>query len=87
MGYQAKGGQMSNTSITLGKHFEDFANEQVKSGRYGSVSEVIRAGLRILEEHEAKIEALRTALIEGENSGKADYSLKKLSAELDKKNV
>ena len=61
---------MSNTSITLGKHFEDFANEQVKSGRYGSVSEVIRAGLRILEEHEAKIEALRSALIEGENSGK-----------------
>ena len=78
---------MSNTSITLGKHFEDFANEQVKSGRYGSVSEVIRAGLRILEEHEAKIEALRAALIEGENSGKADYSLKKLSTELDKKNV
>ena len=75
---------MSNTSITLGKHFETFTNAQVKSGRYGSVSEVIRAGLRILEEHEIKKEALRIALIEGENSGKADYSLDKLSKELDK---
>lgn len=75
---------MGNTSITLGSHFESFANAQVKSGRYGSVSEVIRAGLRILEEHETKVEALRMALIEGENSGEAEYSLDKLMQELDK---
>lgn len=75
---------MSNTSITLGNHFESFANAQVKSGRYGSVSEVIRAGLRILEDREAKLEALRAALIEGENSGTADYSLEKLTEELDR---
>jgi len=75
---------MSNTSITLGDRFEAFVGEQVKSGRYASVSEVVRAGLRILEEHEAKAEALRFALIEGEKSGKATYSLKKLLKELDK---
>ena len=75
---------MRNTSITLGDRFEAFANAQVQSGRYGSVSEVIRAGLRILEEREAKTEALRLALIEGENSGKADYSLDKLVEEFDK---
>ena len=75
---------MRNTSITLGDRFEAFANKQVQSGRYGSVSEVIRAGLRILEDREVKIEALRSALIEGENSGKADYSLDKLAEELDK---
>ena len=74
---------MRNTSITLGERFETFANKQVQSGRYGSVSEVIRAGLRILEEHETKAEALRLALVEGENSGKADYSLEKLAKELD----
>ena len=75
---------MSNTSITLGKRFETFVDVQVKSGRYGSVSEVIRAGLRVLEEREARIEVLRAALIEGEDSGKADYSLDKLTKELEK---
>jgi len=75
---------MSNTSITLGKRFETFVNWQVQSGRYGSVSEVIRAGLRVLEEREAKTAALRLALIEGKNSGKAKYSLDKLNKELDK---
>ena len=75
---------MRNTSISLGDRFEAFANAQVQSGRYGSVSEVIRAGLRILEDREIKAEALRMALIEGENSGKAVYSLDKLVEELDK---
>ena len=75
---------MSNTSITLGERFETFANAQVRSGRYGSVSEVIRAGLRILEEREARNEALRAALIEGETSGIVDYSLARFTEELDK---
>lgn len=52
-----------NTSVTLG--------DQVERGRYGSASEVIRAGLRLLQEHEQKVEALRQALIEGETSGDA----------------
>jgi antitoxin ParD1/3/4 len=72
-----------NTSITLGSHFEDFIEHQVRSGRYGSASEAIRAGLRLLEEREAKVELLRKALIEGEESGRADYSLDQLISELD----
>ncbi len=58
-----------NTSISLGDHFSSFVDRQLTHGRYGSASEVVRAGLRLLEEHEMKVEALRTALIEGEESG------------------
>lgn len=58
-----------NTSVTLGEHFNSFISEQVKAGRYGSTSDVVRAGLRLLEEHEAKVRALQEALIAGEESG------------------
>ena len=72
-----------NTSVTLGPHFESFVGQQVKTGHYGSVSEAIRAGLRLLEEREAKLNYLRKALEEGENSGTDDYSLVGLFQELD----
>lgn len=72
-----------NTSVTLGDHFEDFSAHQIETGRYGSASEVVRAGLRLLEENESKLAALRRMLIEGEQSGRADYSYDALITELD----
>jgi antitoxin ParD1/3/4 len=60
-----------NTSFSLGDHFGDFVEAEVATGRYGSASEVVRAGLRLLEDREAQIAALRAALIEGEESGPA----------------
>ena len=58
-----------NTSFSLGDHFSAFIEGKVAEGRYGNASDVVRAGLRLLEEQEAKIAALRAALIEGEASG------------------
>jgi antitoxin ParD1/3/4 len=58
-----------NTSILLEDHFESFISKQIESGHYGSVSDVVRAGLHPLEEREQKVGALRQALIEGEDSG------------------
>lgn len=55
-----------STSIVLGNHFEHFIDQQTHDGRYGSASEVIREGLRLLEAREAKLAALQAALIEGE---------------------
>jgi antitoxin ParD1/3/4 len=75
-----------NTSVTLGEHFEKFLAHQIETGRYGSVSEAIRAGLRLLEERETKLEALRRALIEGEESGTSDYSLQSILDELESEN-
>ncbi len=60
-----------NTSISLGDHFTSFVDQQVAEGRHGPASEVVRAGLR-LEEHEIRLNALRAALIEGEESGTAE---------------
>ena len=73
-----------NTSVTLGEHFETFIANQVDNGRFSSASEVIRAGLRLLEEHEMKLAALRLALHQGENSRLAEYSLSSLLEELDR---
>ena len=58
-----------NTSFTLNDHFASFIDTQVRQGRYTSASDVVRAGLRLLEEEEAKLETLRAALIAGEESG------------------
>lgn len=64
-------GRPKNTSFMLGEHFSEFIESQVESGRYGSASDVVRAGLRLLEENEAKREALVAALVAGEESGPA----------------
>jgi antitoxin ParD1/3/4 len=58
-----------NTSVELGDEIVGFIDCQVKAGRYGSTSEVVRAGLRLLQDEETKMSALRSALIKGEQSG------------------
>ena len=72
-----------NTSITLGEHFDEFIAKQLDTGRYGSASEVVRAGLRMLEDTESKLDTLRRLLEEGEQSGLVDYSYDTLISELD----
>lgn len=61
-----------NTSFILGAHFSTFIEKQVASGRYSNASDVVRAGLRRLEEEETRLELLRAALVAGEESGTAD---------------
>ena len=75
-----------NTSITLGSHFEETIKRIVKSGRYASVSEVVRAGIRMVEEEERRIELLRQEIIKGEQSGIAeDFDFKTHLKELNAK--
>ena len=58
-----------NTSVSLSDHFTKFLTRQVSSGRYGSASEVVRAGLRLLEERETALQELRAEIAKGEASG------------------
>ena len=71
---------MATTSLSLGAHWEAFIKGQVSSGRYGSASEVVRDALRHMEEHNAKLAALRAHLGEGESEASRgefvdDYSV------------
>ncbi len=63
---------MKTTSVALGSYFEDFIKVQISNGRYNNASEVIRAGLRLLEDNESRIIALKSAIDEGINSGIAE---------------
>jgi len=69
-----------NTSFSLGDHFSAFIETQVAQGRYASASDVVRAGLRLMEEQEAKLDALRTALIAGEESGSTPFDFNEFIA-------
>lgn len=67
-----------NTSIVLGDYFDNFINEQIASGKYSSVSEVVRTALRMFEEEESKTKSLINELKIGEKSGKIrDFDRKK----------
>ena len=63
---------MKNTSVALGSHFDDFIKAQIAQGRYKNASEVIRAGLRLLEDNESQVSALKKAIQEGLDSGIAE---------------
>lgn len=66
-----------NTSIILGGNLESFVEDQVQVGNYASASEVIRAGLRLLAEREAKLQHLRTEIQKGVDSGVVeDFTMK-----------
>ncbi len=66
-----------NTSISLGSYFDEFIQSQLNTGRYKNISEIIRAGLRLLEKEENKAIALRNAIQEGVESGIAyDFNSK-----------
>jgi antitoxin ParD1/3/4 len=62
---------MKTTSVALGTYFENFVRTKVEQGRYNNASEVIRAGLRLLEENESHLQELRMAIADGMNSGLA----------------
>ena len=70
-------------TVTLGPHFDDFVKTSIAGGRYNNVSEVVRAGLRCLEDEEARLAAIRAALVEGEESGIVeDFNPEKFLEEL-----
>lgn len=73
-----------NTSVTLGEHFEQFIAAQMQTGQYASASETIRAGLRLLETQQIKLQALREALRIGEESGDVEYDFGSFIKEMDK---
>ncbi len=77
-----------NTSVTLGDHFDEFVLEKINAGRFQSVSEVVRAGLRKLEEDEARLQLLKDKLQAGENSPLVDnFNGEEFLKELHKKHL
>ena len=70
--------EMKTTTVALGAHFDEFIQACVLGGRYTNASEVIRAGLRRLEEDEQKIAALRAAIEEGEKGNNGSISVDRI---------
>ena len=75
-----------NTSIILGEHFDDFIKSEIDSGRFKSASEIIRSGLRLLEDEKHKIRLINEALIVGEMSGESiEFDNEKFKRKMRKK--
>jgi antitoxin ParD1/3/4 len=73
------------TSVTIGPQLDEFVGKLIESGRYGSTSEVVRSALRLLERQENQMEALRNAVIAGEQSGESDLSLHEIATQVKQK--
>jgi len=75
------------TSVTIGSQLDEFILTLIKSGRYGSTSEVVRSALRLLERQENQTAALRKAVEAGEQSGESDLSLSDIAAQVKRKHL
>jgi len=73
------------TSITIGSQLDDFVGELIKSGRYGSTSEVVRSALRLLEHQENQVLALKRAIEAGDRSGESGLTLKDIAVQVKNK--
>lgn len=73
------------TSVTIGPQLDEFVGKLIGSGRYGSTSEVVRSALRLLEQQENQLTALRSAIEAGERSGESDLSLADIANQVKKK--
>jgi len=72
-----------NASVTLGSHYDDFIDSQIKDGGFCSRSEVVRAGLNLLEMHQAKVKALKHAIEVGLNSESVELSYEDFIARME----
>ncbi|GKX54152.1 antitoxin [Leminorella grimontii] len=73
------------TSITIGEQLDEFVSRMIASGRYGSTSEVVRSALRLLEQKESQMDALRKAVLAGEQSGESELTLREIAARIKQK--
>lgn len=69
-------------NVSVGQHWEDFLEALVKSGRYGSASEIVREGLRLVEERETKLKALRDTIQSALEEG-GSHTWEEVEAEID----
>ena len=73
------------TSVTIGSELDAFVTQLVESGRYGSISEVVRSALRLLERQERQLTALKNAFVAGEQSGESSLTLRDIAAQVKQK--
>jgi antitoxin ParD1/3/4 len=76
-----------NVSVTLGSHYDDFIDSQIKAGGFCSRSEVVRAGLSLLEMHQAKTKALKHAIDVGLNSESVECSYEEFMSQVEQEDV